>query len=162
MSLETKQMCVSIIWMTLRYSQLCQTQLITLCTQHRFDDEVKDDDHGTFTPEMKLSQATWIETFVKGVTDKSTGLPIFKELVWFTYKVSDVMWSSSACEYCWSIDGWIHSKRRNKLHQKLVEKLVRAHTNHVLRESFDDTLHHLVPWDIELQNTESARERRER
>jgi hypothetical protein len=42
------------------------------------------------------------------------------------------------------------TKRRNKLHQKLVEKLVRAHTNLVLRESLDDVLHHLLPWDIEL------------
>ena len=40
-----------------------------------------------------------------------TGLPIFKELVWFTYKVSGVMWSGSECEHCWSIEGWIHSKR---------------------------------------------------
>jgi len=71
---------------------------------------------------MKLAQATWIETFVEGVTDKSTGLPIFKELAWFAYKVSGVMCSASACEHCWSIEGWIHSKRRNKLHQTLVEK----------------------------------------
>ena len=67
-----------------------------------------------------------------GVTDKSTGLPIFKELVWFVYKVSGVMCSASACEHCWSIEGWIHSKRRTKVHQKLVEKLVRTHTNLVL------------------------------
>ena len=74
-------MCVSIISMTLHCAQLCQTQLITLCVQYRFDDAVKDDAHGAFTPEMmKLPQATWIETFVEGVTDKSTGLPIFKEL----------------------------------------------------------------------------------
>jgi hypothetical protein len=31
--------------MTLHYTQLCQTQLITLRVQHRFDDEVKDDAH---------------------------------------------------------------------------------------------------------------------
>ncbi len=99
---------------------------------------------------MKLAQATWIETFVEGVTDKSTGLPIFKELAWFAYKVSGVMCSASACEHCWTIEGWIHSKRRNKLHQKLVEKLVRVHTSLVLRESLDDALHHLLPWDIEL------------
>jgi hypothetical protein len=50
---------------------------------------VKDDAHGTVTREkMKLPQATWIETFVEGVTDKSTGLTIFKELVWFTSLVS--------------------------------------------------------------------------
>ena len=35
-------------------------------------------------------------------------------------------------------------------HQTLVEKLVRVHTNLVLRESLDDALHHLLPWDIEL------------
>jgi hypothetical protein len=30
------------------------------------DDEVKDDAHGTFTPEMmELPQATWIETFLE-------------------------------------------------------------------------------------------------
>jgi hypothetical protein len=32
----------------------------------------------------------------------------------------------------------------------LVEKLVRVHTNLVLRESLDDTLRDLLPWDIEL------------
>jgi hypothetical protein len=77
--------------MTLDCAQLCQTQLITLCVQYRFDDEVKDDAHGAFTPEMmKLPQATWIETFVEGVTDKSTGLPIFKELASFTHKVHTI------------------------------------------------------------------------
>jgi hypothetical protein len=112
---------------------------------------VKDNAHGAFTPEMmKLAQATWIETIVEGVTDKSTRLPIFKELVWFEYKVSGVMCSTSVCEHCLSIEGWIHSKRRNKFHQKLVEKLVHAHTNLVLRESLDDVRHHLLPWDIYL------------
>ena len=112
---------------------------------------MKDDAHGAFTPEMmKLPQATWIETFLEGVTDKSTGLPIFKELVWFTYKVTGVMYSASAYEHCWSIEGWIQSKKRNRLHQTLVEKLVRVHTNLVLRESLDDSLYHLLPWDMKL------------
>ena len=31
-----------------------------------------------------------------------------------------------------------------------MEKLVHTHRNLVLRESLDDTLHHLLPWDIEL------------
>jgi hypothetical protein len=34
--------------------------------------------------------------------------------------------------------------------QKLVEKLVRSHTNLVLRESLDDTIRPLLPWDIEF------------
>ncbi len=53
---------------------------------------------------MKLPQATWIETFVEDVTDKITGLPILKELAWFV----------------------------NTVHQKILEKLVRTHTNLVL------------------------------
>ncbi len=101
---------------------------------------MKDDTHGVFTPEMmKLPQATWIETFVEDVTDKSTGLPILKELAWFVYKVSGVMCSESACDHCWSIERWIHSNtvhqklvERNTVHQKLVEKLVRAYTKLVL------------------------------
>ena len=60
------------------------------------------------------------------------------------------MYSVSLCEQCWSIEEWIHSKRRNELHQKLVERLVRGHTNLVLRETLDDVLHHLLPWVIEL------------
>jgi hypothetical protein len=99
---------------------------------------------------MKLSQASWIETFVEGVTDKITGLSIFKDLVWIVYKVSGVMCASSVCENCWSIEGWIHSKRRNKLHQIFVEKLIHTHTNLVLSKSLDDSLHHLFPWDIEF------------
>jgi hypothetical protein len=130
--------------------------------QYRFDDEVKDDTHGTFTPEMlKLPQATWIETFLEGVTDKNTGLPLFSELVWFVYKVSGVMCSASVCEHFWSIEGWIHSQRRNRSHKKLVEKLVRTHTNLVLRESLDDTLRDLLPWDIELVIDEPIVEKEE-
>ena len=34
--------------------------------------------------------------------------------------------------------------------QKLVEKLIRAHTNLVLMERLDDSLRHLLPWDIEI------------
>jgi hypothetical protein len=137
-----------------------------LGVQYRFDDEVKDDAHGAFTPEMlKLPQATWIELFLEGVTDKSTGLPLFSELVWFAYKVSGVICSASACEHCWSIEGWIHSQRRNRLDQnliqKLVEKLVRAHTDLVLRESLDDTLRDLLPWDIELVIDEPVDEKEE-
>jgi hypothetical protein len=75
--------------------------------QYRFDDEVKDDAHGAFTPEMlRLPQATWIATFLEGVTDTSTALPLFSELVW---KVSGVMCSAAACEHCWSVEGWIHT-----------------------------------------------------
>ncbi len=73
------------------------------------------------------------------VTDKSTGLPLFSDLVWFACKVSGVMCSSSVCDHCWSIEGWIHSQKSNRLDQKLVEKLVHTHTNLVLKERLDTT-----------------------
>ena len=79
----------------------------------------------------------------------------------FVYKVSGVMCSVSVCEHCWSVEGWIHSQRRNRLDQKLVEKLVRAHTNLVLRESLDDVLRNLLPWDIELVIDEHVDEEEE-
>ena len=82
---------------------------------------------------LKLPQATWIATFVESVTDKITGVPLFSDLAWFVYKVSGVMCSASVCEHCWCVEGWIHSQSRNRLDQKLVEKLVRTHTNLVLR-----------------------------
>ncbi len=101
--------------------------MTTLGVQYRFDDEVKDDTHGVFTPEMlNLPQATWITTFVEGVTDKSTG-----------------------------------SQRRNRLDQKLVEKLFRVHTNLMMRESLDDSLRNLIPWDIDLVIDESVDEQEE-
>jgi hypothetical protein len=65
-AVASKLVCVSIS-MTLNYGYICQTQLITWCAQHRFDDEVKDDAHGAFTPEMKeLPQTTWTQTFLEG------------------------------------------------------------------------------------------------
>ena len=40
--------------------------------------------------------------------------------------------------------------------QKLVGKLVHSHTNLVLRESLDDTIRHLLTWDIKLVFDESV------
>ena len=51
------------------------------------------------------------------------------------------------------IEGWIHSKMRNRLSQESAEKLLRVNTNLVLRESSDEVdvvLHRLLPWNIEL------------
>ena len=41
------------------------------------------------------------------------------------------------------------------------EELVRAHTNLVLRESLDDTLRDLLPWDIDLVIDEPVDEKEE-
>ena len=73
-----------------------------------------------------------------------------------------------SCAQCLSVntaglsrDGFTLKLRRNRLDQKLVEKLVHTHTNLVLRESLDDVLRHLLPWDIEFVIDESVDEQEE-
>jgi hypothetical protein len=110
---------------------------------------------------LNLPQTTWIATILEGVTDKNTGLPLFSEFVWFVYKVIGVMYSVSVYDHYWSIEGWIHSQRRNRLDQKILEKLVHTHTNLVLRESLDDVLRDLLLWDIEIIIDEPVDEKEE-
>jgi hypothetical protein len=57
----------------------------------------------------------WIKTFFKPM--------------WLTLKVVRLPCTTSASEHSWSIEGCIHSNRRNRLGQKLVKSLVRTHTN---------------------------------
>jgi hypothetical protein len=50
------------------------------------------------------------------------------------------------------------TKRKIRLSQELVDRLLRAHTNLVLIKSLDAALHHLLPWDIELGMDEPEQE----
>ena len=61
----------------------------------------------------------WIRTFLKPWSD----------LMWLALKFVLLPYSASACEHSWSIEGWINSKRRNRLGQQLVERLVHTHTS---------------------------------
>ena len=63
--------------------------------------------------------------------------------------------SDSTCEHIWSIEDWIHSKRRNILGQDLVEGLVNSHTNLKLEQSLEMYESGLFPWDIEKTVEES-------
>ena len=58
--------------------------------------------------------------------------------------------SASACEHSWSIEGWVHSKKRNRLGQSFVECLVRTHTNLLLESKLDLWLAKVMPWEIEM------------
>jgi acyl-CoA hydrolase len=60
-----------------------------------------------------------------------------------------------------SRDGFTLKGGIGSIDQKLVEKLVRTHTNLVLRESLDDTLRHLLPRDIEFVIDEPVDEQEE-
>jgi hypothetical protein len=82
---------------------------------------------------MKRSQQSWVKTFMQDVMDEN-GQVLFDNLAWFAKKLCSVMTSASACEHMWSIEGWTHNKRRNRLTQPNVERAVRAHGNLVLRK----------------------------
>ncbi len=55
--------------------------------------------------------------------------------MWVTLKVVLLTCSVSACEYSWSIEGWIHSKWRNRLGQMFETGQ--------------------LPWDIEKEKKKS-------
>jgi hypothetical protein len=63
------------------------------------------------------------------------GQVLFDNLTWFSKKLCSVMTSASACEHMWSIKGWIHNKRRNRLTQPNIERAVCVHDNLVLRKT---------------------------
>jgi hypothetical protein len=54
----------------------------------------------------------------------------------------------------WSIAGWIHSKRRNRLAQPIVEKAVRDHDNLALRKTMMERNKDVVAWDSQTAITE--------
>jgi hypothetical protein len=89
---------------------------------------------------MKSDIHVWIKTFFKP----------WPELRWLSLKVVLLPCSSSACEHSWSIEGWIHSKRRNRLGQDLVERLVRTYTNLQLEHRLELYEAGMLPWDIEM------------
>ncbi len=58
--------------------------------------------------------------------------------------------SASGCEHSWSIEGWIHSKKRNRLGQAFVERLVRTHTNILLEEKLDTWRATTLAWELDM------------
>lgn len=121
---------------------------------------------GAFAPEhRKRSAQQWIKTFLQGIYEEKPAPgaprePLFDNLAWFALKVVSVVPSASACEHSWAIEGWMHSKRRNRLGQALVEMLVRGHTNMRLQDALDMT-QDVLPWDIELVIDEPAEHSKE-
>jgi len=68
--------------------------------------------------------------------------------------------SASACEHSWSIEGWIHSKKRNRMGQATVEHLVRCHTNILLESNLEDESNKVpaLPWEEEMEVHEPEEE----
>ena len=94
---------------------------------------------------MSSDMHVWIKTFFK----------LWTELIWVTLKVVFLPCSASACDHSWSIQGWIHSKRKNRFGQDLVECLVRTHTNLQLEHRLEIYEAGMIPWDIEMTVEES-------
>ncbi len=89
---------------------------------------------------MKSDMYVWIKTFFNP----------FPALMWIALEVVLLPCSASGCENNWSIEGWIHSNRRNSLGQKLVESLVWTQTNLKLEQRLEMYEAGLLPWDIEM------------
>ena len=76
----------------------------------------------------------------------------------FAMKLCSVMTSASACEHMWSIEGWIHYKRRNRLTQPNVENAVRAHDhNLVLRKAMMLSRQQKIALDSQTNISETNR-----
>ena len=69
---------------------------------------------------------------------------------WVAQRVASLSCSASGCEHSWSIEGWVHSKKRNRLGQTLVERLVRAHTNILLGNKLEEWVAPVLPWELEM------------
>ena len=78
---------------------------------------------------MGVRSLTSLRVSIDTMGEEKTMDFIWPDLMWLDLKVVLLPCSVSACEHIWSIQGWIHSKRRNRLGQDLVERLVRTHTN---------------------------------
>ena len=119
--------------------------------------DLHDEPEGAFTQRnMNRSQQSWVKTFMQDVMDEK-GQVLFDNLAWFAKKLCSVMTSASACEHMWSIAGWIHNKRRNRLAQPNVEKAVRAHGNLVLRKAMLLSREQKVAWDSQTPISEPDR-----
>mmetsp|Transcript_13081 Transcript_13081/g.37400 ORF Transcript_13081/g.37400 Transcript_13081/m.37400 type:complete len:409 (-) Transcript_13081:33-1259(-) len=71
-------------------------------------------------------------------------------LQWAARRLLALTCSASGCERSWSVEDWIHSKKRNRLGQVTVERLVRSHTNLLLEDLLHDWESHILPWELDM------------
>ena len=104
------------------------------------DDYGLNDDEAFSAEQQKLQPFEWVRAH----------LYPWPDLQWALMRLASLACSASACEHSWSIEGWIHSKKRNRLGQKNVERLVRAHTNLILEAVLEDWEANVLPWEVEM------------
>ena len=119
------------------------------CKSDRLDDETKvrtkrgAELDGAFTAKTinEKTPTKWIQTFMNK----------WPALKWMALKIINIPSSASYCEHAWSIEGWMHCQRRNRLKQPLVEKLVRGHGNLIFKEHEEANQKDRIIWDVELE-----------
>eukprot|EP00967_Tisochrysis_lutea_P159069 scaffold327967_cov70-Tisochrysis_lutea.AAC.1 len=84
---------------------------------HDLTDAYAFSDHG-----QKMAPYKWAKVY----------LHPWPALQWAVSRLLAMDCSASGCEHSWSVEGWIHSKKRNRMGQRTVERLVRCHTNLLL------------------------------
>jgi len=77
----------------------------------------------------------------------------------FVKRLHSVPCSASACEHAWSIQGWFTSKRRNRLRETVLQRLMRMHANLLMLDNQNQLTFKdgpfagqaVVPWDLECE-----------
>lgn len=94
----------------------------------------------------------------------NTYLRAWPHLRYIATRLLSLSCSASGCEHAWSIEGWIHSKKRNRLGQHTVDRLVRCHTNLLIEHRFEsETAHTVMEWeeDMEIEDPSYSEEEEE-
>jgi hypothetical protein len=86
-------------------------------------------DKSAFTVKAcKLAPFEWARTY----------LDEWPAIQWVALRLGGLSCSASGCEHSWSTEGWVHSKKRNRLDQNKVQRLVRAHSNLLLERKLHE------------------------
>ena len=72
-------------------------------------------------------------------------------IMWVAMTLGGLACSASGCEHSWSIEGRMHSKKRNRLGQQKVQRLVRTHSNLLLEDKLAGWRSTALPWEIEME-----------
>ena len=100
------------------------------------------DNKSAFTDKAcKMAPFEWARTY----------LYEFPAIQWVAMRLGGLSCSASGCEHSWSIEGWMHSKKRNRLGQQKVQRLVRTHSNLLLEDKLVGWRSTALPWEIEME-----------
>jgi len=99
-------------------------------------------DKSAFTDKAcKLAPFEWARTY----------LYEWPAIQWVAMRLGGLSCSASGCEHSWSLEGWMHSNKRNRLGQQKVQRLVRTHSNLLLERKLEGWRAPSLPWEIDME-----------